>query len=61
MLKPMMRGWRATRNLKTIVLARGMLDDTDTDMGMLAPILRGWRAIRDMETIVLVVVVALLY
>ena len=57
----MMRGWRATLNLKTIVLARGMLDDTDTAIGMLAPILRGWRATRAMETIVLVVVVALSY
>ena len=59
MLKPMMRGWRATQSLKTIVLARGMLADTDTAMAMLAPILRGWRATRVMETTVLIVVVVL--
>ena len=45
MLKPMMREWRSTQILKTIVLA----------IGMLADILRGWRATRDIETIVLVV------
>ena len=59
MLKSMMRGWRATVNLKTIAPVIGMLDDTA--IGMLAPILRGWRATRDMETIVLVVVIVLLY
>ena len=59
MLKPITRGRRLTRNLKTTVLARGMLADTDTAMAMLAPILRGWRATPVTETTVLIVVVVL--
>ena len=59
MLKPITRGRRSTRNLKTTVLAMAVLADTDTAMAMLAPILRGWRATPVMETTVLIVVVVL--
>ena len=59
MLKPITRGRRLTRYLKTTVLAKGMLADTDTAMAMSAPILRGWRATRVTETTVLIVVVVL--
>ena len=69
MSKPITRGRRLTRNLKTTVLAKAvlldtdtaiaMLADTDTAMAMLAPILREWRATPVTETTVLIVVVVL--